>query len=598
MNAALRALTHFETYRSRAAAIDARIACGQVWRDADRSERDWAVDATTGVALLVNGAVFSVGPIARRIDARRLLEGYLTAGALAPRELDGAFQILLADPRKGSVFLYNDRLGTLPAYYGRHNGVVCVAPEAKAVFAALSLQPQLATAGIVSFLSCGYCLGSTTLFAGVSFLEPGSSLEIAVASGEIAVQRYWKMQYRSARALRSRAAAESALHGAIARAHEVLVGDSERGFDLMLSGGWDSRGILAYLHSLGRMPSTGVSWGLTKDIPQSDPFIASQLAQRFAVPFKFVSYDSDEFVANARNWCYLSELANDNIGWYAEGASVLAGQYHTAADFTLVGDESWGWHGHPRTEQDARNACMPASPGAQTLACLSPGIRDESRARYEADVTRVLAACDNEHPADRRDFLYLHGRVARFIFALGYYKEFATEVRRPFLLGNVLDVLAEVPARFRADKNLYISMLGRFFPEVAAFPSRAADSLPDWTRDIRAKPELRNLFLDLLDERSMGGTLGTVLDGASVEKLKNTFFAGNAASKPAAGKRSLVARLPLRMRQRLRASGLYPGSTNMAGAYASRGAATLVRCIALLSLLQRSLPAFAARAAP
>jgi hypothetical protein len=81
------------------------------------------------------------------------------------------------------------------------------------------------------------------------------------------------------------------------------------------------------------------------------------------------------------------------------------------------------------------------------------------------------------HPADRRDFLYLHGRVARFIFALGYYKEFATEVRRPFLLGNVLDVLAEAP--FRAEKNLYISMVGRFFPAVAAVPPRSADSLPN-----------------------------------------------------------------------------------------------------------------------
>ena len=48
---------------------------------------------------------------------------------------------------------------------------------------------------------------------------------------------------------------------------------------------------------------------------------------------------------------------------------------------------------------------------------------------------------------------------------------------------RVLDVLAEVPARFRADKNLYISMLGRFFPDVAAFPSRIADSLPHWPRD-------------------------------------------------------------------------------------------------------------------
>jgi hypothetical protein len=185
--------------------------------------------------------------------------------------------------------------------------------------------------------------------------------------------------------------------------------------------------------------------------------------------------------------------------------------------------------------------------------------------------------------------------VARFIFALGYYKEFATEIRRPFLLGRVLDVLAEVPARFRADKNLYLSMLGRFFPDVAAVPPRSADSLPNWSLDIREKPELRRFFLDLLDEESLGGALGTVLDVAAVETLRAKFFDAGMGAVPAAARPNpLLARLPMRMKQKLRASGLYPGSTNMAGGYPRRGAAALVRSIALLSLLQKSLPAFGA----
>jgi hypothetical protein len=595
VHAALQTLTHFDNYRSKALAIGPRLAGGQVWRDGDRSDLDWAIDGTTGTAVLVNGAVLGSGPAARRIHARRLLDDYLTTGSLAARDLDGAFVIMVADPRKDSVLVYNDRLGTLPVYYAANGNTVCFAPEAKAIFAALGIEPQLAKAGIVSFLTCGYCLGANTLFAGVSFLEPGSSLEISGASGQVAVRRYWKMIYRPARALRSRLAAEDALHAATRRAHELVVGDSAHGYDLMLSGGWDSRGILAYLSSLGRLPRTAVAWGKTKDVPYSDPFLAAQLAARFGIPLKFVSYDSDQFVGNAATWCYLSELANDNTGWYAEGASTLARDYRTDADFTLVGDEAWGWHGHPRTDRDAIDATLPASPSEQVLACLASGVRDECRARYEGDVTSVLAACENSRPADRRDFLYLHGRVARFIFALGYYKEFATEVRRPFLLGNVLDVLAEVPARFRAEKNLYISMIGRFFPDIAAVPPRRADSLPNWTMDIRQKPELRRFFLDLLDESSLGGTLGTVLDTAAVERLKRKFF--DSESGPAAGAgrpNPFMARLPMRAKQRLRASGFYPGSTNMAGGYPRRGPDVLVRSIALLSLLQKSLPMFGA----
>jgi hypothetical protein len=123
--------------------------------------------------------------------------------------------------------------------------------------------------------------------------------------------------------------------------------------------------------------------------------------------------------------------------------------------------------------------------------------------------------------------------------------------------------------------------------------------LPNWPLDIRAKPELRRFFLDLLDERSLGGALGTVLDPAAVESLKRAFFAAETdAGRATARPNPLLARLPMRMKQRLQATGLYPGSTNMAGGYPSRGTAVLVRSIALLSLLHRSLPMFGAAARP
>lgn len=177
---------------------------------------------------------------------------------------------------------------------------------------------------------------------------------------------------------------------------------SDGGRDLLLSGGWDSRGILAFLHSIGRLPRTATAWGRTKAIPLSDPYIAERLAARYRVPFKFVAKDSDQLLPGASSWCYLSELANDNLGWFAEGATLLAQSYATRADCTLVGDEAWGWHGHPRTERDARAAVLPPTLGAQLTECIVPAQREECRARYEAEIERVLADCANDHPADRR----------------------------------------------------------------------------------------------------------------------------------------------------------------------------------------------------
>jgi hypothetical protein len=236
---------------------------------------------------------------------------------------------------------------------------------------------------------------------------------------------------------------------------------------------------------------------------------------------------------------------------------------------------------------------MPATLVPTLTSCLAAGAAEEFRARYEAEVDRVLEPCANDHPLDRRDFLYLHGRVARFIFALGYFKELAVEVRRPFLLAGVLDVVARLPPRFRANKNLYVSMLARYFPALTAIPTRSARSLPEWSRDIRVKPELRRVFLDLLADRRLDGVLGAVLDRAAFAKLRDSFFAEEPPPQRAeTTSRTLTSRLPLRLRQRLRASGLYPGSRSMAGGYPARGRVDLLRCVALIALLEEALPSF------
>jgi hypothetical protein len=602
VRAATSALRHLDGYRSRELEIGARAALGQVWRGRDRGEEDWAIAQGVGsvgavgvVGLMLNGTAFSAGPHARRVQARAILDEYLRTGVLDPLAYDGAFVMALADGRRGTVTIWNDRVGTLPVYYMESDGAVAFAPEAKALFAALGHEPKLSRVGIVSFLSCGYCLGKTTLFDGVHCLEPGSALEISIDAARCSVRRYWKAVYAPSRALRRRRDAEAALHDAARAAHELVTSDSVHGHDLLLSGGWDSRGVLAFLDSIGRLPSAAIAWGRTKEIPDSDPYLAERLAERFALPFKFIGYDSDQLLENAHDWCRLSELANDNTGWFAEGATLLATGYSTNSDFTLVGDEAWGWHGLPRSEHDARAANLPASIAPEVAACLASAARDECAASYEAEIDRVLEPCANEHPIDRRDFLYLHGRVARFIFALGYYKELSAEMRRPFLLAGVLDVMQHVPRRFRIDKNLYISTLARYFPELAAFPLRRARSLPEWSRDIRTRPALRRFFLDLLDERRLDGELGAVLDAEALGRLKAAFFntpvsakASSAAtpSPRAAARRSLGRERTLRLKQRIHAAGLHPASRSMEGAYPSRGQADVVRCVAFLSLLQ------------
>jgi hypothetical protein len=227
----------------------------------------------------------------------------------------------------------------------------------------------------------------------------------------------------------------------------------------------------------------------------------------------------------APEWVYVSELVNDNIGRYGEGMAAVRQFYSTGADFTFVGDEAWGWRGHAANEVEARSHVLPAAlPNAlRTILRAEQVNRFESL--YDDSLSRVMRECENTDATDRKDFLYLHGRVARFIFSLGYYREISSEMRRPFLSNGVLEVVRHLPKEYRVHKNLYVSMLKRFLPRTLKFPEMDVPSLPDWSYDLRNKEPVRNYFRQLLDFSNLEDSiLGTMIERSAFEQARDRFF--------------------------------------------------------------------------
>lgn len=218
-----------------------------------------------------------------------------------------------------------------------------LAPEAKAVLTATGISAEFSEHGLVNFLVAGYNLADFTLFKNIHFLQPGSLLTYVLDSKTLLEKRLWKIEYEPDSTLRKRSNAEEALFESILKAHKLFLSDKPDNYELFLSGGLDSRGILGTLDKLDALPARTLCWGLRKDIPYSDAFTAEQVANIFNVPFSFHSYDTDGFPEIAEEWAYISELANDNFGWYSEGFSALKGFYNTNAEFSFIGDEVWGW---------------------------------------------------------------------------------------------------------------------------------------------------------------------------------------------------------------------------------------------------------------
>lgn len=518
------------------------------------------------------------------LTAADLLEDYLH-GRFDPDAADGGFVGCIVDLDGNRLRIFNDRLGSLPLLYAKTGAGFAFAPEAKALFPTLGMKPGFTDRGLVSFLTTGYCLGEQTLFEGVHCLEPGSVLSVDLDTLTLSRDRYWRMIYQEDDHLRKRKDASAALYEAIMESQERLLGPRDSSFDILLSGGHDSRCMLACAARGGRIPKRTFGWGARADIPYSDPYIAASIARRFGVRFDFFGYDTGTFVENADAWSYTSELANDNIGWYAEGASVLANSYDSSVDYTLVGDEAWGWGGEPADIEAAISAVVPATVAPRFMEFATPRIRDDCEAGYRASIMHVLRGSEGNGLAEQKDFLYLHGRVARFIFSLGYYKELATEVRRPFMTRAILDVVKGLPPRFRYHKNLYRSVLNTYFPELRRFPTNMISSLPDWLYDIRRQPRLRDFFTELLSRKSLeASAISELLNPSAIERAWLKFLEGPArAIDRKIGKARLLKYWLIPERARIRRA----MRGDRLGGISPRTDLDFFRALALLILLER-----------
>lgn len=523
--AALEKISYLDTYEATVFPIMPALTLGYVGRE---SQRDFATcnEEQSQVSVLVYGTVFSQHPQPHRIPASQILNDFRTGSFQElGKSYDGSFVIVVVDQGNQRLHVATDRVGSQPVYFRQTQGILVFGPEVKALLTAADSDAELSEAGLVNLLITGYTPGNRTLFAEVFALEPGSLLTYDLAKRTASHHRYWKMVYEPSATLGRRGVAVEALFESTRRAHELYLADSPHEFDLFLSGGLDSRGILGVLNQMDRMPRRALGWGMRDDIPGSDAWIARRLAGEFQLDFSFLAYDTDQLAEIASEWVYVSELVNDNIGRYGEGMAAVRGFYSTGADFTFIGDEAWGWRGYAGNEMEARAHVLPPSLPPRIRSILRSDQVDRFESLYDESLGRIMAPCENTDPTDRKDFLYLHARVARFIFTLGYYREISSEMRRPFLSNGVLDVVRHLPREYRVHKNLYVSMLKKFLPRTMKYPEMDVPSLPDWSYDLRHKEAVRNYFVELLDFSNLEDSLlGTMIDRTAFERLRDEFF--------------------------------------------------------------------------
>ena len=205
------------------------------------------------VAVILNGEIYNYRELRADLEARghtfrsasdteilpHLYEEY---GREMVSHLNGMFAFALWDERRRRLFIARDRFGEKPLYWGVFDDTLLFASEPKVLLAHPAVRPNLNLNALRQYLSYDYVPAPLSIYEGISKLPAAHTLTLE--NGQIEVERYWRLSYKTREPVPSVADAAEQLRELLADSVRMrLVSDVPLG--VLLSGGIDSSVVTA-----------------------------------------------------------------------------------------------------------------------------------------------------------------------------------------------------------------------------------------------------------------------------------------------------------------------------------------------------------------
>lgn len=206
------------------------------------------------VAVVLNGEIYNYREIRSSLEKRghsfrsasdtevlpHLYEEY---GEAMVEHLNGMFAFALWDSRSRKLLIARDRFGEKPLYWGVFDGALLFASEPKVLLAHPAVKPALNLQALRQYLSFDYVPAPLSIYDGIQKLPAAHKL--ALADGQVRVEPYWKLSYKTASPVPGENEAAEQLRELMADAVRMrLVSDVPLG--VLLSGGVDSSTVAAF----------------------------------------------------------------------------------------------------------------------------------------------------------------------------------------------------------------------------------------------------------------------------------------------------------------------------------------------------------------
>jgi hypothetical protein len=280
--------------------------------------------AANGNVLLVSGVpVDLVGDLDHRLT--RVAEGDYRGAAQSLSQLDGAFAIVFWDSAHRKLVVVTDFLGMQPLYSLMLPDGFCLATEIKGAAASGHCPVELDPLGWAMLVCLGHFAEDLTSVRGVRQIPPASVMIYDVVTRQWETSTYWR--WPDARpGLRL----ESVDTGEILdrfRLDLLACEVHHRSAVVLLSGGFDSRLILATLAREGRRPR-GLTLLHADEKDDADRRLAVRLARAYGIQCEFIP-PTPNFYSSAGylDYVVMNDMATPSFGLFiAQLASAIAGR--------------------------------------------------------------------------------------------------------------------------------------------------------------------------------------------------------------------------------------------------------------------------------
>lgn len=442
------------------------------------------------ICLVMEGELYDTSAIRRQLlgeghqlqgegDAALLLGLYEAYGERFVEGLNGAFTAAIWDETGHKLVIANDRLGLHPLYYSHSHDGLIFGSGVRALLAHPALPRCVDHVGTAQFLAFDHLLDQRTLVEDAHLLPQATVL--VYQDGHLRLQRYWEPLHPREYPFRLEAEWMDALFQHLQQAVARQAPPDGVPAGMLLSGGLDSRLLLALLRKTGvRDAFHTFSWGLPGC---DDARFAGEVANQLGMPHHFYPLRPDWLRDMAEEAVRITDGMGNVVNLHA-GATLQEETEHAQILYKgFLGDAMAGFAQRPQhwadyTPEDAIRAHQLAHREHGVLIfeedrlaqTMSPAFRERIGDAVMQSYRAGMAAARSTQLADQRIYYDYTQRVPRHTLNGVLMVRSRAAVRLPFIDRDLVSLMLTVPPGFRDKRSLMRNTFIHHFPKLAQIP--------------------------------------------------------------------------------------------------------------------------------